>query len=137
MELSTKLLYLAKQFKNSIVRYINVQNEDYEILVVHGLNSTIIAIIGGLALNYQDTELKELTIAGLLHDIGMFLLPQELLQKNTPLTDEEFLTIKNHTALAYKILSSQNIDKKILDAIVQHHEQMDERDILNSLVKNF
>ncbi len=125
--IALKLIILADKFKNSIIRYISVHNPDYPVLVLHGINSTLIALIGGINLKYDADQLEKLAVSALLHDIGMFLLPEELLNKSGKLTDEEFTSIKNHTALAYKLLSKLNFDKDVLDGIVQHHEQFDGR----------
>ena len=95
--------------------------------MLHGINSTLIALIGGINLKYDTVQLEKLAVSALLHDIGMFLLPEELLNKSGKLTDDEFTSIKNHTALAYKLLSKLNFDKDVLDGIVQHHEQFDGR----------
>ncbi|HBD94354.1 MAG: hypothetical protein A2015_00340 [Spirochaetes bacterium GWF1_31_7] len=125
--IALKLIVLADKFKNSIIRYISVHNPDYPVLVLHGINSTLIALIGGINLKYDTVQLEKLAVSALLHDIGMFLLPEELLNKSGKLTDDEFTSIKNHTALAYKLLSKLNFDKDVLDGIVQHHEQFDGR----------
>ena len=125
--IALKLIVLADKFKNSIIRYISVHNPDYPVLVLHGINSTLIALIGGINLKYDTVQLEKLAVSALLHDIGMFLLPEELLNKPGKLTDDEFISIKNHTALAYKLLSKLNFDKDVLDGIVQHHEQFDGR----------
>ena len=45
-------------------------------------------------------DIDNLRIAILLYDIGNLMLPKDLLQKSTPLTEEERETIKNHPVIA-------------------------------------
>lgn len=125
-EIVEKLLNLIKKDKNNIIRYINIHNSDFHPLVVHGLNSTIIVLIGAIGSKMDDQKLKNLGLSCLLHDIGMFRIPEEIINKTTALTEEEYTTIKTHTGIAYKILNKLgNLDKEIIDGAVQHHEQFD------------
>lgn len=123
--ISEKLLVLAKRYKNNIIRYISVHNPVYPPMVLHGVNSTIIALIGAINLKYEKDKLIDLGVSALLHDIGMFLLPEELLNKAGKLTDDEYTSVKSHVGLAYKIIGKAELDKDIVDGIVQHHEQFD------------
>ena len=56
----------------------------------HSLNVAIISRIIGKWLHFSNEELDTLTLAGLLHDIGKTKIPDEVLNKDGKLTDEEF-----------------------------------------------
>ena len=43
------------------------------------------------------------TISAYLHDIGKIYIPQEILQKPTELTDEEYEIMKTHTTIGYNL----------------------------------
>lgn len=77
-------------------------------------------------LNITGEDLEDLTLAGLLHDIGKCLVDPELLNKPS-LTDEEFRYVKEHPNLGLKILTDSNsqIDKRIRSAVLMHHERCD------------
>jgi putative nucleotidyltransferase with HDIG domain len=60
--------------------------------------------------------------AGLLHDIGIFGIPDRILQKADQLTDEEMIWVKKHPVRGVKILSNLNYLKDILPMIRHHHE---------------
>ena len=60
--------------------------------------------------------------AGLLHDIGIFGIPNGILQKVDQLTDEEMIWIKKHPVRGEKILSNLTYLKDILPIIRHHHE---------------
>ena len=70
----------------------------------HSLNVAIISRIIGKWLHFSNEELDTLTLAGLLHDIGKTKIPDEVLNKDGKLTDEEFQMIRNHPKYGYDIL---------------------------------
>ena len=71
-------------------------------------------------------EIDKLRIAVLLYDIGNLMLPKELLQKSTPLTEEERLKIKEHPLIAARdILKPISCVQDIIPIIEHHHENWD------------
>ncbi len=71
-------------------------------------------------------EIDKLRIAVLLYDIGNLMLPKEILQKATPLTDEERGFIKEHPLIAARdILKPISYVQDILPIIEHHHENWD------------
>ncbi len=70
-------------------------------------------------------EVEKSYLAGLLHDIGMVFLPQEVIERPGKLTDDEFILVKQHPVIAEKILSNLSIFSNILPIIRHHHERYD------------
>lgn len=91
----------------------------------HSLNVAIISRIIGKWLHFSNEELDTLTLAGLLHDIGKTKIPDEVLNKDGKLTDEEFQMIRNHPKYGYDILKSQSLNSHIKKAALMHHERCD------------
>ena len=91
----------------------------------HSLNVAIISRIIGKWLHFSNEELDTLTLAGLLHDIGKTKSPDEVLNKDGKLTDEEFQMIRNHPKYGYDILKSQPLNSHIKKAALMHHERCD------------
>ena len=91
----------------------------------HSLNVAIISRIIGKWLLFSNEELDTLTLAGLLHDIGKTKIPDEVLNKDGKLTDEEFQMIRNHPKYGYDILKSQPLNSHIKKAALMHHERCD------------
>ena len=91
----------------------------------HSLNVAIISRIIGKWLHFSNEELDTLTLAGLLHDIGKTKIPDEVLNKDRKLTDEEFQMIRNHPKYGYDILKSQPLNSHIKKAALMHHERCD------------
>ena len=91
----------------------------------HSLNVAIISRIIGKWLHFSNEELDTLTLAGLLHDIGKTKIPDEVLNKDGKLTDEEFQMIRNHPKYGYDILKSQPLNSHIKKAALMYHERCD------------
>jgi HD-GYP domain-containing protein (c-di-GMP phosphodiesterase class II) len=64
---------------------------------------------------------------GLVHDIGKSRLPAEVLEKVTPLTEEEFRIIQEHPLIEYLLISHYTSDPKSYTALASfsHHERLD------------
>ena len=69
-------------------------------------------------------ELRELYYAALLHDIGKIAIPDNILNKPSKLTDEEYNTIKSHTSRGANILSQMK-NQRLADGAHYHHERYD------------
>jgi HD-GYP domain-containing protein (c-di-GMP phosphodiesterase class II) len=65
-------------------------------------------------------------LGGLLHDVGKALVPDKVLNKPGPLTEEEFALIKKHPRDGYDILvQTPEIGPIPLDITLHHHERRD------------
>ena len=76
-----------------------------------------------LQLDYLECE--RLYTAGLLHDVGKIGIPDSILQKAGPLTDEEFKEIKKHPEIGYAILQHLQQLSYVLPGVLHHHESWD------------
>ena len=74
---------------------------------------------------FSPFEVKEMRIAGLLHDLGKLAIPNEILEKPEKLTEEEYLLIKQHTYYTYRILQGIDNFEKIAQWAAYHHETLD------------
>lgn len=91
----------------------------------HSLNVALLSNILGTWLHFDEENLKLLTVSGMLHDIGKILIPPEIIKKKGRLTKEEFEIIKKHPLNGYALLKSQNIDERIAQVAILHHEKSD------------
>ena len=72
------------------------------------------------------TDVDKLKIAMLLYDIGNIMVPNDLLKKTSPLTEEEKATITKHPIYAaQEILKPINHVSNIIPIIEHHHENWD------------
>jgi HD-GYP domain-containing protein (c-di-GMP phosphodiesterase class II) len=65
-------------------------------LVNNAVNVAIVSVKIAEALRYESTKLEQVALAGLLHDLGMFVLPDALLYKTGTLTEEERQEMQKH-----------------------------------------
>jgi len=63
--------------------------------------------------------------AGLLHDIGKIGVDESILNKNGKLDSDEWIEVKKHSEIGYRILSSVNEFSELARHILEHHEKMD------------
>lgn len=92
----------------------------------HSLNVAIIAGILGKWLGYTEQKLKDIILAGLLHDIGKSLIPQRILDKPGSLTEEEMEIVKRHPQQGYRfVLDCHDLSGDVKLGIRQHHERED------------
>ncbi|MDD6302192.1 MAG: diguanylate cyclase [Bacillales bacterium] len=90
----------------------------------------------GERLNLTSSELTDLSLLCLLHDIGKIGIPLELLNKPASLTKEEFEIMKTHVEKGYHIANSIPELKKIAELIYCHHERWDGKGYPNGLNKD-
>lgn len=76
-------------------------------------------------LHLRDGERKMLEYASLLHNIGVVGIPNKLLNKQGPLTDEERRLINSHPTLAQMLIKQTEELSSILPIILYHHERYD------------
>lgn len=75
--------------------------------------------------NLPMEQMSKLELAGLLHDIGMIGVPEDILNKTETLTQEEFESIKKHVGHGVKILEDIKQLKDVVEIIKYHHERFD------------
>lgn len=102
-----------------------IRNHD-EYTFVHSVNVSAMAVIIGLAFDYDVNELKKLGLAALLHDIGKIKVDSALINKPGKLTAEEKLIMNKHSQYTYELLRERSeIDEAVALAAYQHHEKFD------------
>jgi putative nucleotidyltransferase with HDIG domain len=75
------------------------------------------------SLGIGGVELVNMRRGALLHDIGKIGIPDYILLKPGPLTDEEYEIMHKHPAFAYELLSSIAFLRPALDIPYCHHEK--------------
>ena len=91
----------------------------------HSVDVASLSMIIGKKYGLKPEEIREIGIAGLLHDVGKSKIPKEILNKPDRLTDEEFLQMKYHSLYGYKILEENNgFTTGVKSGVLQHHEKM-------------
>jgi putative nucleotidyltransferase with HDIG domain len=88
----------------------------------HSLRVSRYAMACALALKLNHDEVTRIKWAGLIHDIGKLTVPRKILDKPTKLTKAEFMHIKKHAEVTYKILNLIPSLEEIIPIASSHHE---------------
>jgi len=79
----------------------------------------------GKALGLTDEEMVHLRRGAILHDIGKMCIPDKILQKKEPLTEEEWALMRRHPIFAQEFLSDIQFIQPALNIPLFHHERWD------------
>ncbi len=77
------------------------------------------------SLGLPDTDIDAVHLAGLLHDLGKVGTPDAVLQKDSELTEEEWVYIRQHPEKGAEVLSHLAAYQGIADIVRFHHERLD------------
>jgi diguanylate cyclase (GGDEF)-like protein/putative nucleotidyltransferase with HDIG domain len=77
------------------------------------------------AMDLSPSEIQGVKTAALLHDIGKLAVPEHILSKPGPLTQEEFQKIRIHPQVGAEIISAVPFPYPVAPLILSHHERWD------------
>lgn len=98
------------------------KNED---VAEHSLNVSILSIGFASALGMSETQLEDIGMAALLHDIGQMRVDQAVLKKKGRLNQNERNEVAKHCKHGFDILSSKSdLTPSCIDVAVAHHERL-------------
>ena len=123
---ASELVSAADAFMGPTVRALLVRladKDDYTAAHTHGV--ALRAVQVGEELGLSPVRLRELAIGGLLHDVGKLGVPNQILQKPTALTDEEFDVIKRHPELGRQLVRELGFSARVASLVLDHHERLD------------
>ncbi len=90
----------------------------------HSVDVATMAMVVAKKYGLSDTEVFDVGVAGLLHDIGKSQISNELLNKPSRLTADEFSQIKQHSIYGYNIIKNKSdLKESVKLAVLQHHEK--------------
>lgn len=102
-----------------------LKNRD-EYTAIHSLNVCILSLCFGRYMGLDHSQLTDLGLGAMLHDIGKLKVPLEVLNKPGRLTGDEFQIVKRHTVYGYDLLKNKDgLTSSILNTIKHHHERVD------------
>lgn len=88
----------------------------------HSLRVTRLTNYLSEELNLTEEESSQVTLASQLHDIGKLAISEQILNKPSRLTDQEYTLIKQHPTAGHKILQPIFHEPSGLSAVLHHHE---------------
>jgi diguanylate cyclase (GGDEF)-like protein/putative nucleotidyltransferase with HDIG domain len=85
------------------------------------------------AIGLSQSEIQGIKTAALLHDIGKLAVPEHILSKPGPLTQEEFQKIRIHPQVGAEIIAAVPFPYPVAPLIMSHHERWDGKGYPNGL----
>jgi len=95
-----------------------------EYTALHSLRVSILALVFGRHLGFDEEQLNLLGLGALLHDIGKMKVPNDILNKPGRLTEQEFDIMRSHVPEGVKILeATSDVPSIAIDVARFHHER--------------
>lgn len=113
---------------NNIAAFISVTRlkAQDDLTYTHSVAVCALMISLGRELGYAPPVVRDLGMAGLLHDIGKSMVSPAILLKPGPLTAAETIEMRRHPAQGHEILSATSgVPPVALDVCLHHHERID------------
>ncbi len=121
-----RLIYDLKElFSGTINAIIEALDAKDSFTMGRSRRVTFLALKIAELLNLPKSEIGKLELAGLLHDIGMIGVSEDILNKTGALSNDEFECIKRHVDHGVKILEDIKQLKSVVKIIKYHHERFD------------
>lgn len=112
-------------FPEQCQMYLQILAEKDIYTYIHSQYTGQLAVAIGTILDLSEKTIKDLYIAGWLHDLGKILVPRQILRKPAALSDAEYKIVKHHVSYGLKILSDLQLPATVKNAIKYHHERWD------------
>jgi putative nucleotidyltransferase with HDIG domain len=123
---AAELVAAEEAFLGSHVRALTLrlaQKDEYT--EEHTRRVALRAVQVGEELGLSGGRLRALATGALVHDIGKLSVPDAVLQKPGPLTDEEFAVVKRHPEWGEKMLVDLGFGEEVRQLVRDHHERLD------------
>jgi putative nucleotidyltransferase with HDIG domain len=111
--------------KDALVSLFRIKNVD-EYTYLHSMAVSALCISFAQGLGFGADKTRQIGIGGLLHDIGKMRIPNEILNKPGPLSEQEFEVMKRHVRDGTAVLQQYtNLDESCTCVTLHHHERLD------------
>jgi HD-GYP domain-containing protein (c-di-GMP phosphodiesterase class II) len=135
------LVETIREERRYLLRISELDPHTTSYIVDHGVKTAIVAIATGMSLKLPPHRLIELGSVGMLHEIGMVRLPEQLYMGDRELTEREKRAISTHPVLGFKILRQQNFPMQLCLAVLECREHVDgsgyPRQLTNEKLSNY
>jgi response regulator RpfG family c-di-GMP phosphodiesterase len=116
---------VRRTFLSAIDSLVRAMEERDPCTAGHALRVRDLALRLGHALGLQQPQIKQLSLAAKLHDVGKVGVPEAILHKQGPLTPQEDRIIREHPLIGERVLRPIIRSRAVLAGIRSHHERID------------
>ena len=103
-----------------------LQHEGGDYLVNNAVSVAIVSVKIAEVLRYESAKLEQVALAGLLHDLGMFALPDSLVYKAGTLTEDELRSVREHPQQGASLFKEVGAAYPWVGRVIlQEHERRD------------
>ncbi|HKH93833.1 MAG TPA: HD domain-containing phosphohydrolase [Gemmatimonadaceae bacterium] len=102
----------------------SIESKDHH---TQGHSERVADLAGALAAKagLDETSLFWFRVGALLHDVGKLIVPAEVLNKSTQLTDDEWMLMRQHPAAGVEMLAEVKFPWDVTPMVRSHHERWD------------
>jgi HD-GYP domain-containing protein (c-di-GMP phosphodiesterase class II) len=120
-----QLIAALRKNKRFLLRLGELDRNGFSYIISHSVNVAVLSVAIGDTLRLPSHKLIELGMAGLLHELGMFKLPDTFQNANRPLSPAEKRALSAHPLLGYRALRELGFPPNVTLAVLEHHEKED------------
>lgn len=91
----------------------------------HSINVCLLAMSTGRYYGLNKSQLQEIGLAAMLHDIGKIKIPHYIWTMPGKPNDEEWALIKRHPLIGYEMANELSMPSDVCIGILHHHERLD------------
>ena len=92
----------------------------------HSVNVAVLSILTAQSLGYETSDIKNIALGALLHDVGKMRVDQSIITKPSKLTDDERKEIEKHPKYGYDLLKNiKSLSFTAKQIVLFHHEKLD------------
>jgi putative nucleotidyltransferase with HDIG domain len=91
----------------------------------HALRVASLASDLAADLGMSAAQRRSLKLAGLIHDVGIMTMPNDIADASAPLSHEERLIVQQHPRIGAEIAEVAHFDHAVQEAVAGHHERID------------
>jgi putative nucleotidyltransferase with HDIG domain len=120
-----------------LASWIDIVRKHHSQTYQHSLLVTGVVVGFGRQLGLSGADQRQLSFAGLLHDIGKARIPVALLEKPGPLDRDEIRVMNQHPLFGFEALERvPGVPGEMIDMVVHHHEYLDGSGYPHGLKRN-
>lgn len=123
---SRRYVKVMSEFQMEIIRsWIHFLEAHDRYTKGHSENVATLSAMIATEIGFPQEQVTQIYWAGLVHDVGKILIPAEVLNKPSRLSEEEYEKIKLHPTFGFDILNQSESLREIAHIVHYHHERVD------------